>query len=427
MKKEILSKKRIILLLIILNSFFTFGMTYAYWASSILGTDDLSDHTIDIGSWAIPITTPQEFYDFATKTDSLATDSYYLLNDLDFTSFDWTYDSFNNDVIFRGELLGNGKTISNLTINNFSATYLYHGIFPRMDGGRVTNLTLLNVNLELNSTSLSATNIRAGLITGEIYNGKYNLISNITIIDSSVKGTSNNGVGGLIGRVRSNNTELDMFNIKATNLLVFSTTQYVGGLIGRISNNAPVSILDIDIEGEVYAHAAAAYTGGIIGYISNNTQVVSIKNVIVEMGSQNTIETDPTYFELYSKRYLGGIIGFHARSGSLTTIENVVFLGSLFNQLNNRRLDVGTVTGRATIDNTPSITEAYYSFVAFRSITGTLIYTPDGSPTGQMSTVVVADNYPGILWWDSAHGVLSADNSLWVQDLVSGRPYLDLA
>jgi hypothetical protein len=427
MKRRLVSNNKIIIVLLILNTFFTIGLTYAYWASSISESDSVTNGSLGIGSWAIPLSTPEDFYDFATKSSSSSDDVYYLYSDIDFTGFDWTLDETNHDVVFRGTLLGNGKTLSNLTINNFSTTYLYHGIFPIMDGGNIENLTLENVNLELNSTSLSVTTIRADLIAGDVYNGKINTISMITIIDCGVKGTSNNGVGGLVGRVRGNNTELHISNIKATNLRVFSSTTYAGGLIGRISNNAPVSMIDIDIQGEVYAHNTAAYTGGLLGYISNNTSPLTIMNVIVEMGSQNTLETDTDYYLLYSKRYLGGFIGYHSRTGTLTTIENVIFLGSLFNNLNNRRLDVGTVTGRATVANTPTITEAYYAFVAFRSSSGTIVYTPDGTPTGQMSTVVVADDYPSSAWWDSAHAVLSTTNPLWIQDEITGRPILDLS
>ncbi|MBE0701320.1 MAG: hypothetical protein IH571_06505, partial [Acholeplasmataceae bacterium] len=339
--------------------------------------------------------------------------------------FTWNYDATNNSVVFRGTLNGNGKTISNLTINNFSSTYAYHGIFPRMDGGKIYNLTLNNVNLELNATSLGGTNMQAGLITGNIYNGKVNEISRITIINSGVKGTSSNGVGGLVGLIATNNTVVNISNIKATNLRVFNKTAYTGGLIGRTNNSVTIAISDIDIEGEVSAHAAASYTGGIFGRISSANNVITIRKSIIEMKSQNTLETNGTYHLLYSKRYLGGIIGYSLTPSANVNIENVLFMGSLFNNLNNRRNDVGTSTGRATAANFPTLNGAYYSFVAFRSATGTVVYSPDGTPTGQMSTLVVADNYPSSAWWDSAYTLLSVDNPYWKQDLITGRPFLE--
>jgi hypothetical protein len=427
-KLQSIQKKRIIIFLLVSNLFFSLGMTFAYWASSIDGADGLSTGGVDIGTWPIPITTPQEFYDFATKPDSLATDQYYLYQDLDFTGFNWTYNATNNAVIFRGKLLGNGKTISNLSIKNYSSSYLFHGIFPLMEGATVENLTLQDVNLELNATSLGGTSISAGLIVGEVRGSEASYLTQITIIDCGVRGTSTLGVGGLVGRVNQNNTELYITNIKATNLRVFSTARNVGGMIGRINNNAPVSILDIDIEGEFYSDNLNSYSGGVVGYITNNNSPITIKNAVIEMGSQNTLETDPSYYLQYSTRYRGGVIGWHQRTGSLTEIENVIYMGSLYINLNTvRRLDVGTVSGRADVGQVPTITETYYSFVSFRSSSGTVIYTPDGTPTGQMSTLVVDDDYPGTGWWEDFYSLLSFDNPLWLQEPVTQRPYLNLA
>jgi len=426
MKRFLLDKKIKILLLIFLNLGFSFSMTYAYWAFEISGSLDDDSVNLSIGEFPIAISTPEQFYEFATNPNSSATDHYYIKNDLDFTSFDWTYDASNNDIVIRGILDGNNKTISNLTLKNYSDTYLYFGIFPIINNFTLSNLKLQDVNLELNATSLSGSSISAGLIAGEVNGGVLSTLTNITIIDSGVRGTSGLGVGGLIGRVNNNNTELHLLNIKATNLKVFSTTRNVGGLIGRINNNTPVSVIDVDIQGEVYSHNNNGYTGGIVGFIINNNSPILIKNAIVEMGSQNTLETDPTYYLLYSTRYRGGFIGWHQRTGALTTIENAIYMGSLYINLNTiRRLDVGTVTGRADAGEIPTIIETYYSFVSFRSSSGTVIYTPDGTPTGQMSTVVVADNYPGNTWWDSFFSLISTDNLFWKQDPITNRPVLE--
>jgi len=54
-----------------------------------------------------------------------------------------------------------------------------------------------------------------------------------------------------------------------------------------------------------------------------------------------------------------------------------------------------------------------------------VVYSPGGTPTGQMSTVVVEDNYPGSAWWNSAYAILSADNPYWLQDPITSRPYLE--
>lgn len=52
-------KKRMITLLIIFNTLFSIGMSFAFWASSISGNSVVSSGEITIGEWGIPIFTAQ--------------------------------------------------------------------------------------------------------------------------------------------------------------------------------------------------------------------------------------------------------------------------------------------------------------------------------------------------------------------------------
>jgi len=97
--KNLLSKVIILLLFVVLIASGS-SLAYSYF-------DSLSEpirQTITVGEWMEPISTPQEFYDFATKTDSVSEDRYYLTNDLDFSGFTWELDALNNDVVFKGVL-----------------------------------------------------------------------------------------------------------------------------------------------------------------------------------------------------------------------------------------------------------------------------------------------------------------------------------
>ena len=295
------SKKRLIFILLVANLLFTSGMTFAFWASSIAGNSDSNDGLIAIGDWGTPIFTPSEFYTFATKTNSVATDVYYLANDIDFTGFTWVYNAANNGVTFRGTLNGNGKSLLNLTITNSSTSYSYNGIFPRIFGAIIYDLTLENVNTV---TSLSGTSQRSGLIAGNAWGGT-NTLSNITIINSGSQGNSTNGVGGLIGNVQNATTILNLNNIKATNLRVFNRSAYVGGLVGRISSaGGRVNMNDIDFQGEVYSYATTSYAGGLIGYVLASA-FYTLNRAIVDSTFQNTLVTNATYNLKYTTRYLG--------------------------------------------------------------------------------------------------------------------------
>jgi len=392
------------------------GLSFAYWASSVSGSVTQGQPVVSIGDWGIPIFTAQEFYDFANKVNSVATDEYYLANNIDFTGFTWTYSASNSTVTFRGKLNGNNKTLSNLTITNASTSYLYTGIFPRMDGGTVYNLTLNNVNTV---TALTGTSQRSGIITGNVYGGTNN-ISNIKLINCGSQGNSSNGVGGLVGNVQTASTILNLSRIKATNLKVFNKSAYVGGLVGRISTTgARVNMSDIDFKGEVHSYTSSGYSGGLIGYIPSGT-FLTVDRAVVEATYQNTLVTNSTYYLRYSDRYLGGIIGRNAAVTANVKLTDVFFTGSLYNQTNTRRNDVGTVSGLDTTQAT--LTRTYYAYVAYRTSTGTISYTQTGQ-TGQMSTAVSTTSMPTTTWWNTFYTTFGAANNYWLQD-GTGRLYL---
>ena len=389
-----------------------------YWSQEAVTGRLYLDGTVNMSNVGIPLSTPEEFYAFATSTTSFGTDDYYLANDIDFTGFTWAYDATNNSTVFRGNLIGNNYTLSNLTITNSSTSYLYIGIFPRMEGGTVSDLTFDNVQLV---TSLSGSTQMAGLITGNVYNAKITTIKNITIIDSGVQGSSSNGVGGLVGYVQTNLTILNIENIKTTNFKVFNRTAYVGGLVGRLANTSTVNISDVDFQGEIYAHTSSGYSGGLVGYTPSGT-FLTVNRAVVDATFRNTLVTNATYINRYSDRYLGGFIGYNAAATASININSSFFTGSLFNQTNTYKTAVGTLTGR--IGQNVTFTNTFYSYVGYRlNTTTTVTYTLTGQ-TGQMATVVSTTSMPNSTWWNNFYNnYYDPANDYWGQD-GSGRPYL---
>jgi hypothetical protein len=363
-----------------------------------------------------PISTPQEFYNFATKTDSVSEDRYYLTNDIDFSGFSWELDVLNNNVIFRGVLDGNGHTISNLTIYNNSSAYTHQGIFTIIDGGTVKNLVLDNVDLSLGSLALSGSSLRSGLIAGEI-NGS-TTISNITITNSGVRATSDTGAGGIVGYVFGTNTFLNINNIKASNLKVWSGNSNPGGIIGQIDSNVlSVSISNIDIEVDVFSFMNSSYVGGVIGMVGSGSSL-TITSAVIEMSSQNTLETSSDYL-LYSKKFIGGLIGYNLTDSSLLTISDTFFTGNLITDSSSKSVYVGTAIGRN--GGSFTMTNSFYSMVQFKHTDGSIYYTPDRRANGEFSTVVNDSSMPSNTWWNSFSSAF--DGNLWSQD-GSGRLYL---
>jgi len=388
---------------------------YSYW--DLL--EDTEQNTITVGEWRIPIATAQEFYDFATKTDSVAGDSYYLVNDIDFSNFTWDLNSSNNNVIFRGILDGDGYTISNLTIYSNSDTYKRIGVFPEINGGTVKNIVFDNVELSLGPDALGASNFRGGIVAGEISGGGTPLITNITLIDCGVRATRADGAGGIVGFVNGNNTDLTISNIKEINLKVFNKKVDSGGIVGQINKNTKsVTISDVDIEGEIHSHNSPSYTGGVVGKIEEGA-TVSISNAIIEISSINTLETNSTYYQIYSKKHLGGIIGYNDTDSAKLNIEYIFFTGDLITNWKSKSKYIGTAIGKNV--GTYTMSDTYYSEVMFKRSDGSTGYTPASGYTGVFSTLVNESSMPSISWWNNF--AIDFDNSIWGQDS-SGRLYL---
>jgi hypothetical protein len=409
-----MTKKKIILILLLLNIVFSAGMTFAYWASSILGNSQPGTGTVDIGDWGTPIFTTTEFYNFVNRTTSVSTEKYYLANNLDFSSYTWTPIAATR--IFRGTLNGNGKTISNLTINYNSSTIAYSGIFPRLDGATITNLTLDNVQIV---SYLSGTTRVAGLISGDAYNANTVNLSRITVRDSGVQGRSGSGVGGLIGFITGTNTTVIMNNIKASNLKAFNINSYAGGLVGSVASNSRLEMYDVDFSGEAYSNNSSSYVGGLVGYVLSNGYL-TIERAVVEASFQNTQDTG-SYTDLYSARYLGGIVGRNATVNARVVVSDTYFTGFLFPSTATRRGDVGTFAG--AYSNLATLTRSSYARVGFRPAVGTTPTYTVPTVTGQNSTVVPPNNAtaPTNVWWNTFYS--NFDGLIWAQD-GSGRPYL---
>jgi len=409
-------KKKIIFILLAINLVAFVGATYAFWASSIAGDTGQTNSNVAVGNWGTPIFTPQEFFDFATKTNSLITDEYYLANDIDFTGFNWVYNTVFQNAIFRGTLNGNNKILANLTITNDLAGTLHLGIFPRIAGGRIFNLTLEGVHLE---TDFNNTSVRAGLLAGTANGGTVE-ISNVRVSNSTIIG-SRQGVGGLIGLSTGATTIVNIDNVKMNNLKIFSTAAGIGGIVGRVSTGATVNLTDIDLQGDIFTTNVTANGGGLVGHVRLAT-FVTINRAIVEATFQNTFVTSTNYLD-YNGRHFGGFIGYNQTQSVNLNITNAFFTGSLYTQTNSRRNRVGTVVGR--VSNTATINNVFHSQVAYRDASGGIVFTTT-SQFGQMSPFVSQTNMPTNSWWNNfATSFLPADLA-WTQEAATRRLVLTI-
>ena len=175
--------------------------------------------------------------------------NYFLMVDLDLSSYESWTPLGDVSTAFTGVFHGNGHTISHLTITGSDDR---QGLFGNVTGGEITGLGLIEVNVSGDDS--------VGGLVGYTYG--YSTISDC-YATGTVTGSSDN-VGGLVG---SSYTVIVSGCYAACEV---NGSSYVGGLMGRSSNGGTIS--DCYASGGV---TGSSYTGGLVGIISNNSTVNS--------------------------------------------------------------------------------------------------------------------------------------------------------
>ncbi len=169
---------------------------------------------------------------------------------------------------FKGTLKGNGKTITGLSVNRGSTSYV--GLFGNMEGATVTNLTI------------EASNIVGAQYTGLLAGYAKNCsISNVTAnCTNQVKGSAY--VGGLVGYASGSITGSSLTGkvtgtgnsvggIVGKNSATLSNCKYNGnvngaGKVGGICGETDIASSFTSCQSKASVSSSADYAGGILGY-----------------------------------------------------------------------------------------------------------------------------------------------------------------
>ncbi|MBE0700351.1 MAG: InlB B-repeat-containing protein, partial [Acholeplasmataceae bacterium] len=268
-----------------------------------------------------PIMSVEEFYTFATSGTS---DAYYLANDLDFTGYTWIYKT----ATFKGILDGDGKTISNLNINVMGIG----GFFTTINNGTVKNLIIDNTHV--NSVSGSQ---RAGLIAGQT-GGGINTVENVTIINSSVTASRQEGAGLVFGQAKHETifNHIIIMDSQVTNIL-----DNAGSLIGQgdgtsiTASNIYINNVTVRAQKSVDSRA-----GGLFGEMKGGGQIHVNNAVMVNM-------------DIEGPDYTGGIIG-RSYADNISSLDHIFFSGRIANT-GASKTHSGTIAGGIAIANVSNI------------------------------------------------------------------------
>lgn len=248
---------------------------------------------------------------------------------------------------FIGVFNGNGYKLYNISIDQGSSTGTF-GLFTRVKGGTIMNVTFENVVINSNTAST-----KIGLI-GEMMGGYiYNVyLHNIDVNASAATGAQR--VGGLIGQITTDGAKESVTYIQNVSLVSDATRdklnnepiEYahvirgnarVGGLVGFVQGGGSsqgwcklyVDNCYVDAQVE-----SVDYGGGIIGRFDDNN-----KNGYV-------LEMTRCYFAGFNhtQKYNGGILGGFTGGGTVKLIS-CVSTGKLFYTLEQEELTAAVKNG----------------------------------------------------------------------------------
>ena len=235
---------------------------------------------------------------------------------------------------FYGNLDGNGKTVSNLTINRPGSSNSNIGLFGYLhDNAEIMDLTLQNATV----SGHGSVGALAGRSDGSL--------TNITAT-STVTGNGN-GIGGLVG---TNAGTLQQASVSA---IVTGNSLQTGGLVGYNFG----AIQDCQVSGNV---TGTSETGGLVGTNSGTISTSFATGDVIgnsELGGLVGVNYS-TIANSYAKgsvtgtsNSVGGLVGIAANSGS--TITNCYSIGIVAG---------GSQVGGALGANHGTVSAVFYNF-----------------------------------------------------------------
>ena len=315
-----------------------------------------------------------------SNNDALASQNFALASDIDASATSTWNGGAGFDPIgtgtttyFTGNFDGQNFGISNLFINRPSESRI--GLFASMNGGSVSNLSLINPsilalsivagfssftfssqfnNLKVIGGNITGISVCAGSCGGNVAAiAGFASGTNFTNIYNSADIEGRTYVGGIVGYLSGSSTISNAYN---TGDVFSNSTQnkYTGGIAGLLNASTPV-ITNSYNSGRVYALNTSGFIGAIAGWNSSATITNSFWDVDT---SQQTTPVGPTS-ATPSRTYAGCAAGNCSASTSSVSATHL-FGGTAFADLTAEATYTTTLTtngGTAwDITSTPSTT-----------------------------------------------------------------------
>ena len=174
-----------------------------------------------------------------TNNNQFSGDTVKLSSDIDMTNVDWT--PIGTNTPFKGTFDGNGKTISNISKQDFNGEYTQTvGLFASVEDATVKNLKIENMVAAKYGAEASAI---AAIATGDC------TFEGIDIINSRIV-TYNNDAAAIVGWANTGNytfKDITVGSNVSIHSLWNSYDTTLGGIIGTLENGSTVNMENVNV------------------------------------------------------------------------------------------------------------------------------------------------------------------------------------
>lgn len=266
-------------------------------------------------------------YDLAYVSENIAelsTADFIMKSDVDMSVLDSFAPIGTAEAVFSGTFDGNGKTISNLTVNGNAKA----GLFSVLDSATVKNVKFKNA-------AVTSDGGYAGVLAGQVTG---NTTISAVVIDTAKVTTSELYAGVIFGAADGAENTVRVSDVTVKNAVISSQSSYVGAVAGRVNSNAQFDSITV----KSFTANGANYIGGVAGLVQaagdvsfNNVKVtgaklsgvsevsgitsgngnVTVKNSSVKDSSVSTLAVSPAYTA-------GGVAAVFSGKIENVTVEN---------------------------------------------------------------------------------------------------------
>ncbi|MGA2654711.1 MAG: hypothetical protein ABSF18_01875 [Gammaproteobacteria bacterium] len=314
-------------------------------------TGDATDLIINVAANASCVVSFLKPIRNCTDLQNMITENNYILLPENGDVIDCTGVSFTPIMPFKGNIVGDGKTIENLVISDHGLEQV--GLFESFSGS-IEDINFNHVKVGSEGSSYSIRGLIAGKSSGSV-------VDNINVTDLIVYGGSE-ARGSASGGIFGNAVDATLTKV-VINDIQFTKTAYFGGLIGIAGNN--VSIKDSLVAGWTdnacpnvstcncsNTSGTVCGAGGLIGYVKDGKVTIDSSATRPNDSGQNKLLTGQGWsgglvgqvdntsntklditnsysrLDVNSRQYAGGIIGYSTSNANNIQLTNVYSAGT---------------------------------------------------------------------------------------------------